>query len=270
MLIPSYEPNVLPIPNSANGIELRHLRAFVAVAEELNFGRAARRLHITQPALSRQIRALERQLGCELVYRNSHTVRPTLAGEVFREWSNRLLAEFDEAITATRSVGGELAARTRRMWEPVESLLDVCTDRATFRAAFEDMQAELPKAALLLCPGTGLYGRDAPTPGDRGVHEQLQAGYLGEASLDDPIANPTVADLSGLPPLLIQVAEHDAYGAGGHALAEQARAAGVPTRLEVYPVPAHAFQVFWSLLPDADDALRNAGRFASDPAALTA
>ncbi|MGH2824437.1 MAG: LysR family transcriptional regulator, partial [Thermoleophilaceae bacterium] len=60
--------NVLAF-QAPDGVEVRHLRAFVAVAEELNFSRAAERLYLSQPALSRQIRTLERVVGCELLRR---------------------------------------------------------------------------------------------------------------------------------------------------------------------------------------------------------
>jgi len=56
-----------------DGVELRHLRAFVAVAEELNFSRAADRLYVSQPALSRQIRGLEQLVGCQLLKRSTST-----------------------------------------------------------------------------------------------------------------------------------------------------------------------------------------------------
>jgi hypothetical protein len=71
---------VLVLPPAPDAIELRHLRAFVAVAEELNFGRAASRLFVSQPALSRQIRGLERLVGCDLLRRTTHRVELTWPG----------------------------------------------------------------------------------------------------------------------------------------------------------------------------------------------
>ena len=80
------------LPPAPDAIELRHLRAFVAVAEELNFGRAATRLFVSQPALSRQIRSLERLVGCDLLRRSTHRVELTLAGDALLDRARRLLA----------------------------------------------------------------------------------------------------------------------------------------------------------------------------------
>src|SRR5690242_1993278 len=100
LLMPESSATVIAFPASAEAIELRHLRTFVAVAEELNFGRAAERLYITQPAVSRQIRSLEQLVGCELVRRTTRRVELTLAGEALLERSRRLLADVDAAVTA--------------------------------------------------------------------------------------------------------------------------------------------------------------------------
>ena len=62
-------------------VELRHLRSFVAVAEELNFTRAAEKLHLAQPALSAHVRQLEERVGCRLVERTTRRVSLTPAGE---------------------------------------------------------------------------------------------------------------------------------------------------------------------------------------------
>lgn len=86
----------------ATMIEFRHLRYFVAVAEELHFGRAAERLHMAQPPLSQQIRQLEDLLGFQLFHRTKRSVKLTEAGQVFLEHSLQMLQELDRAVEAGR------------------------------------------------------------------------------------------------------------------------------------------------------------------------
>ena len=90
-------------------LELRHLRYFVAVAEELNFSRAAERLHMAQPPLSAAIRQLEQELGTELLLRTTREVRLTDAGSTFLDGARRTLAELDRARSeAQRAAAGEI------------------------------------------------------------------------------------------------------------------------------------------------------------------
>ncbi len=381
---------VLPFPQAPDGIELRHLRAFVAVAEELNFGRAAERLYISQPALSRQIRGLEQLVGCKLLRRTTHTVELTVAGEALLDRSRKLLADVDQAVTATLAVGGELLGRIARMLEPMEGLIADDSDLLAARTAWESLNAQFqvppgtvvrpvtaggvasllvspgeaadatvllvhgggyvlgsafgyqphagalaaaaqagvlvpdyrlapehpypaavedainayrwlleqgtaperialagdsaggglvlsmlltlkrdrvpqPGGAVLLCPWVDLALRSGAPAGVPVAGEQearlCATSYLGGHPIDDPIVNPLGADLVGLPPMLIQAATGDARLADAKALAARAEEHGVDVRLELFPVEAHAFQLFWSFLPEAAEAIASAGAF---------
>jgi DNA-binding transcriptional LysR family regulator len=94
-------------------MELRHLRYFSVLAEELHFGRAARRLSISQPPLSVAIRQLEDSVGARLFERNSKEVRLTHAGEALRISARRLLQQAQEAATEARDVASGSAGRLR-------------------------------------------------------------------------------------------------------------------------------------------------------------
>jgi monoterpene epsilon-lactone hydrolase len=381
---------VLAFPQAPDAIELRHLRAFVAVAEELNFGRAAERLYVSQPALSRQIRALERLVGCDLLRRSTHSVELTLAGEALLDRARRLLRDVDAAVTATQSVGGELATRVARMWAPLADVTSADADLQDMRTKYEELHAgfspppevavhsviaggvpgftllppeardvellylhgggfmmgsaygfrhlvgalaaaagtgalvpeyrlapehpfpaaledslrayawlldrgadprrvvlaadsaagglvlslllsvrgeglAMPGAAVFFCPSVDLSGKTlTDAPADDPMIEMVDrcaAAYLAGHPIDDPIVSPLRADLSGLPPMLIQAATGDLVRRDAHLLAERAKRHGVDARLVLYPGTTHAFQMFWSFLPEGADALHDAGAF---------
>jgi acetyl esterase/lipase len=381
------DENVVAFPQAPEAIELRHLRAFVAVAEELNFGRAAERLYITQPALSRQIRTLERLLGCTLLRRSTHRVELTLAGDALLDRVRPILHEVDATVSTVQSVGGEHVERVARLWEPLAQAVATDADLQEQRTAYERMLAtfeappevtvtpmnangvpsllvaqrpddtprlmhlhggsysrgsafgyrplagalalaadagvlvpdyrlapEHPFPAALddamaafrwmldrgvaadevvLCgdsSGGGLVvsvllavgQRGLPQPGgavlmcpfvDLTLSLQPEASevlrrsideYLGAHPADDPVVSPLTADLTGLPPLLIQAATGDLLLPNANALADRAREHGVDARLDLYSVDAHVFQLFWSFLPEAAEALQKAGSFARE------
>jgi epsilon-lactone hydrolase len=379
------DKNVVAFPQAPEAIELRHLRAFLAVAEELNFGRAAERLYITQPALSRQIRALEQLLGCELLRRSTHRVELTLAGEALLDRVRPVLREVDATVSAVQSLGGELVGRVARFWEPLVQAVAADADLEEQRTAYEKMLANFsmppevtvrpvtangvpsllvaqrpddpptlmhlhgggylvgsafgyrPLAgALALAADAGvlvpdyrlapehpfpaaledavaayrwmldrgidpadvticgdssgggltvsvlltLQQRGLPRPGGAvlmcpfvdlalSLHEdeatrRFVAAYLAGHSADDPVVSPLRADLTALPPLLIQAATGDARLVDANALTDHARSHGVDARLELYSVDAHVFHLFWSFLPEAGEALQAAGRFARE------
>ncbi|MFE1172482.1 LysR family transcriptional regulator [Streptomyces sp. NPDC058773] len=94
-------------------IETRQARYFVAVAEELHFGRAAERLQMSQPPLSQAIKQLERQLGCELLYRTQRSVALSPAGVAFLDQCRALIRQAEDAETAVRHAATGRGGRLR-------------------------------------------------------------------------------------------------------------------------------------------------------------
>ena len=159
-------------------VELRHLRYFIAVAEELNFSRAARRMHMAQPPLSAAIRQLERDLGVDLFVRTTREVKLTDAGRAFLEGARRTLADAERAAEdAKRAAAGELGQlRIAYSWSTRFETLPAL-GRA-FRASHPDVEllaqelwnARMPPAfsagsidiAVSLCPEIAAELEHAP------------------------------------------------------------------------------------------------------------
>jgi DNA-binding transcriptional LysR family regulator len=136
-------------------IETRHLRYFIAVAEELHFGRAAQRLHIAQPGLSQQIQALEAQLGVSLLTRTRRRVELTAAGNVFLEEGRRALAQLERAENlARRAEYGEIGRLTiggteAATWDVLPELMREFRRRyANVDLAIREMATPVQLAAL--------------------------------------------------------------------------------------------------------------------------
>jgi DNA-binding transcriptional LysR family regulator len=124
-------------------IELRHLRYFITVAEELHFGRAAARLHMAQPPLSQQIRQLEGELGFQLFHRTKRSVQLTEAGAVFLDECRRVMQQLDQAVQLGQQVSrgerGQLVIGfvSSAAYSVLPTLLQ------SFRAAAPDVSLEL-------------------------------------------------------------------------------------------------------------------------------
>ena len=151
-------------------MELRQLRYFVTLAEELHFGRAAEREHIVQSALSQQVQRLERELGVRLVERSTHHVALTTAGAMFLVEARQILAHADRAAVVARSAVG--AAATLRV-----GIIDSSYD--SMPQILHEVQARHP--------GLVIHQVEASVPGQ---YQQLTDGRLdvgiGRAALAPP------------------------------------------------------------------------------------
>jgi len=130
-------------------MELRHLRYFVAVAEELHFSRAAERLHIAQPAVSEQIRQLEEELGVRLLNRTKRNVSLTEAGAALLTEARRVLQRVDVARLATHEVRDRTTARLRIGYTPASLPSSVPKALQRLAASMKDLEVTLE-------PGFGL------------------------------------------------------------------------------------------------------------------
>ncbi|XAS74471.1 LysR substrate-binding domain-containing protein [Micrococcaceae bacterium Sec5.1] len=128
-------------------MELRQLRYFLVVAEELHFGRAAERLHLTQPPLTVAIRRLERELGVQLFDRTTRRVALTHAGEAFKRRVQDAVTELDEAAGDLASVAAGLSGRIRVGFVSSASY-------TTIPEAIRAFRQQRPRVELILSPLT--------------------------------------------------------------------------------------------------------------------
>lgn len=124
-------------------MELRHLRYFVAVAKEENVSRAALKLHVSQPGLSRQIRDLEGELGFLLLERSAKSVRLTEAGRIFLIESEAVLRRADEAVKAARVVALGQHEELNMGYAPMPTVRFLPPALRAFRKQFADIRVKL-------------------------------------------------------------------------------------------------------------------------------
>src|SRR6266852_1389848 len=136
-------------------MELRHLRYFVAVGEEQHYGRAAKRLHVAQPALSRQIQDLEQEIGFTLFDRLRRGVKISTAGKLFLEDAQRILQQVNEATVRAGRVARGQSGTLRVGFTENASWHGVVPD------SFRQFRKSHPDAELQLEPLTSLQQFEA-------------------------------------------------------------------------------------------------------------
>lgn len=184
-------------------MELRHLRYFLAVAEELNVTRAARRLNMSQPPLTQQIKALETELGVMLLDRSGYRIRLTDAGRVFALEAGRILGEVRRAAQLARAAASGASGRVRVGFTESASFNPLVTSALrAFRAAYPDVEVSLEEH-----PSTDLA-------------DQLREGRVDVGFVRPPLreGRALVFDLLEREPLVVAVPL-------GHPLAHRARVA---------------------------------------------
>jgi DNA-binding transcriptional LysR family regulator len=159
-------------------MELRQLRSFIAVAEELHFRRAADRLHLAQPSVSQQIRTLEAELGVALFDRNRRGATLTAAGEALLPEARDLLARADRAASKTRATG--IGQRGRLRLSLTRSLTGGLAGAIVdeYRARYPEVEVEL-------------------SVGNTRLHvEQLHGGDIDVGFVRPPLEDPALEELS--------------------------------------------------------------------------
>jgi DNA-binding transcriptional LysR family regulator len=127
--------------------ELRHLRYFAAVADELHFGRAAARLAVSQPALSVQVQQLEALVRARLLTRHSRHVSLTDAGRVLAEGARRVLREIDAVVEATRQADAGAVGVLRIGFGPTLMISTLAQVVQSYRSRFPDVRMDLRELA---------------------------------------------------------------------------------------------------------------------------
>ncbi len=157
-------------------MDLRHLRYYVAVAEELHFGRAAERLHMAQPPLSQAIRRLETELGVELLHRSTRRVDLTEAGRAYLERARAILDEVDQAADLARRVAAGV----------VGHLAIACVGSVTY-----SLLPTLSRQLSAALPGVDFSFRGEMLAPDQA--EALRTGAVDVALLRPSAADPSLA-----------------------------------------------------------------------------
>jgi len=166
-------------------MELRHLRYFVAVGEEQHYGRGAQRLHVAQPALSRQIQDLEEEVGFKLFDRLPRGVKLSTAGRLFLDEARRILQQVDEATKRAQRVAAGQSGTLRVGFIESMSWHGVVPD------AFRQFRGRHPDAELTITPLSSLGQIEAVRSG------QLDAGFVFTiADIDRELAQLNIASVS--------------------------------------------------------------------------